>query len=50
MIHAGQIVTVAVDDQLLRVLDPDTGQTLTVTPRTTTKEVTRFKAFGSTNP
>jgi transposase InsO family protein len=48
--HAGRIVTVAVEDHLLRVLDPDTGQTLAVTPRTTTKEVTRFKAFGSTNP
>jgi transposase InsO family protein len=50
MTHAGQIVTVAVEDQLLRVLDPDTGQTLAVVPRTTTKEVTRFKAFRSTNP
>jgi hypothetical protein len=50
MTHAGLTVTVEVNDDILRIVDPDTGQILAVVARTTRQEVTRFKAYGSTNP
>jgi transposase InsO family protein len=40
------IVTIEVDDTVLRVLDQH-DQVLKVVPRTSTKEVTRYKAYGS---
>jgi transposase InsO family protein len=43
--HAGRIVTVEVDDERFRILDEHETM-LCVVPRTTTEEVTRFKAYG----
>ena len=45
MTHARKIVTVEVDQTVLRILD-STG---TVVPRTNTEEVTRHKAYGTMN-
>jgi transposase InsO family protein len=45
--HAGKIVTVEVEDERFRILDQHETM-LCVVPRTTTEEVTRFKAFGHT--
>jgi len=47
--HAGAIVTIEVEDTLLRVLDQH-DRTLTLVPRTNRKEVTRYKAYGHTSP
>jgi hypothetical protein len=47
--HAGATVTIEVEDTMLRVLD-EHDQVLTVVPRTSRKEVTRFKAYGHTDP
>jgi hypothetical protein len=46
--HAGATVTIEVKDTLLRVLD-EHDQVLTVVPRTSRKEVTRFKVYGHTD-
>ena len=46
--HAGATVTIEVDDTVLRVLDQHDG-ILAVVPRTTRKEVTRYKAYGHSN-
>jgi hypothetical protein len=48
MTHARKIVTVEVDQTVLRILD-STGTVLTVVPRTNTQEVTRHKAYGTMN-
>ena len=45
MPHAGQVVTVEVEDTTLRVLDEEETILKTV-PRRTTKAVTRHKAYG----
>jgi hypothetical protein len=46
--HAGATVTIEVDDTVLRVLDHH-DDILTVVPRTSRKEVTRYKAYGHSN-
>jgi hypothetical protein len=46
--HAGATVTIEVEDTVLRVLDQH-DQVLTVVPRTSRKEVTRFKVYGHTD-
>jgi hypothetical protein len=46
--HAGATVTVEVDDTVLRVLDQH-DEILTVVPRTSRKEVTRYKVYGRSN-
>jgi transposase InsO family protein len=43
--YRGNTVTIEVDDTVLRVLDHH-DQVLKVVPRTNTKEVTRYKAYG----
>jgi hypothetical protein len=43
--HAGATVTIEIEDTMLRVLDQH-DQVLTVVPRTSRKEVTRYKAYG----
>jgi hypothetical protein len=43
--HAGKVVTIEVEDSVLRVLD-EHDQVLTVVPRTSHKEVKRHKAYG----
>ncbi|MER5918090.1 hypothetical protein ABT124_49575 [Streptomyces sp. NPDC001982] len=48
MAHARTVVTVEVTDTILHVFDHD-GHRLRTLPRTTTKEVTRFKAYGTKN-
>ena len=48
MVHARTVVTVEVTDTTLHVFDHD-GHRLRTVPRTTTKEVTRFKAYGTKN-
>jgi transposase InsO family protein len=48
MTHARKIVTVEVDQTVLRILD-STGTVLTVVARTNTEEVTRHKAYGTMN-
>jgi hypothetical protein len=45
MPHAGNVVTVEVEDTTLRVLDEEATILKTV-PRRTTKAVTRHKAYG----
>ena|SRR5215211_1940445 len=47
-LRAGATVTIEVEDTVLRVLD-EHDQVLTVVPRTSRKEVTRFKAYGHTD-
>jgi hypothetical protein len=42
--HACKLVTVEVHDNVLRVVDDDTGEILKVVPRTSMKEVTPHKA------
>jgi transposase InsO family protein len=44
--HAGQIVTVEPGDTTLRITGPD-GELLTTVPRTSTGEISRFKAHGT---
>jgi hypothetical protein len=44
--HAGQVVTIELGDTTLRVTDPN-GEVLTTVPRTSTSEISRFKAYGS---
>lgn len=46
MAHARTVVTVEVTDTTLHVLDHD-GNRLRTVPRTTRKEVTRYKAYGT---
>ena len=46
--HAGQTVTVDVEETRFRVLDQNETM-LTVVPRTNTREVTRHKAYGHTS-
>lgn len=48
MVHARTVVTVEVTDTTLHVFDED-GHRLRTVPRTTSKEVTRFKAYGTKN-
>lgn len=48
MVHARTVVTVEVTDTTLHVFDHD-GHRLQTVPRTTSKEVTRFKAYGTKN-
>ncbi|WP_406301667.1 hypothetical protein OHA61_03675 [Streptomyces sp. NBC_00885] len=48
MTHARTVVTVEVPDITLHVLDHD-GNRLRTVPRTTSKEVTRYKAYGTKN-
>lgn len=48
MVHARTVVSVEVTDTTLHVFDLD-GHRLRTVPRTTTKEVTRFKAYGTKN-
>jgi hypothetical protein len=43
--HRDSIVTIEVEDTVLRVLDQH-NHVLKVVPRTNTKEVTRYKAYG----
>ena len=43
--HAGKTVTVEVDESMLRIVD-EHGQLLALVPRTNSKEVKRFKAYG----
>jgi len=45
--HAGATVTIEVDDTVLRVLDQH-DEIITVVPRSSRKEVTRYKAYGHT--
>jgi hypothetical protein len=47
--HAGATVTVEVDDTVLRVLDQH-NDIITVVPRSSRKEVSRYKAYGHTKP
>jgi transposase InsO family protein len=47
--YAGATVTIEVDDTVLRVLDQH-DDVLTVVPRSSRKEVTRYKAYGHTKP
>jgi hypothetical protein len=47
--HAGATVTIEVEDTVLRILDQH-DEVLTVVPRTSRKEVTRYKAYGHTSP
>jgi transposase InsO family protein len=47
--HAGATVTIDLEDTMLRVLDQH-DQVLTVVPRTSRKEVSRYKAYGHTQP
>jgi hypothetical protein len=47
--HAGTTVTIEVEDTMLRVLDQH-DQVFTVVPRTSRKEVSRYKAYGHTQP
>jgi hypothetical protein len=47
--HAGATVTIEVEDTMLRVLDQH-HQVLTIVPRTSRKEVSRYKAYGHTQP
>jgi hypothetical protein len=44
--HAGRIVTIEPADTTLRVIDSN-GELLTIVPRTSPGEITRFKAHGS---
>jgi transposase InsO family protein len=44
--HAGKTVIVEVDESMLRIVD-EHGQLLAAVPRTSSKEVKRFKAYGS---
>jgi hypothetical protein len=44
--HSGQIVTVELGDTTLRITDSN-GELLTTVPRTSTGEITRFKAHGN---
>ncbi|MFF3991677.1 IS481 family transposase [Streptomyces sp. NPDC001797] len=48
MAHARTVVSVEVTDTTLHVFDQD-GHRLRTVPRTTSKEVTRFKAYGTKN-
>ncbi len=48
MAHARTVVTVEVTDTTLHVFDHD-GHCLRTLPRTSSKEVTRFKAYGTKN-
>ncbi|MFI5876619.1 IS481 family transposase [Streptomyces sp. NPDC051445] len=48
MVHARTVVSVEVTDTTLHVFDQD-GHRLRTVPRTTSKEVTRFKAYGTKN-
>ena len=47
--HAGATVTIEVEDTMLRVLDQH-HQVLTIVPRTSRKEVSRYKAYGRAQP
>jgi len=47
--YAGATVTIEVDDTVLRVLDQH-DDILTVVPRSSRKEVSRYKAYGHSNP
>ena len=47
--HAGATVTIEVEDTMLRVLDQH-DHVLTVVARTSRKEVSRYKAYGHTEP
>jgi len=47
--HAGATVTIEVEDTVLRGLDQH-DDILTVVPRTSRKEVSRYKAYGHTKP
>jgi hypothetical protein len=44
--HAGQVVTVELGDTTLRVIDSN-GELLATVPRTSTGEISRFKAHGT---
>ncbi|MEU0943967.1 hypothetical protein ABZ379_14415 [Streptomyces canus] len=48
MVHARTVVSVEVTDTTLHVFDLD-GHRLRTVPRTITKEMTRFKAYGTKN-
>ena len=48
MIHAGQTVTVVAEDGQFRVVAD--GQTVAAVPRTTTREVHRYKAYATRKP
>jgi hypothetical protein len=48
MVHARTVVSVEVTDTTLHVFDQD-GHRLRTVPRTTSKEVTRYKAYGTKN-
>ena len=47
--HAGQIVTIELGDTTLRVIDSN-GELITTVPRTSTGEISRFKAYGTRTP
>jgi 2-C-methyl-D-erythritol 4-phosphate cytidylyltransferase len=47
--HAGATVTIEVEDTVLRILD-EHDEVFTVVPRTSHKEVTRYKAYGQSRP
>ena len=47
--HAGQIVTIEPGDTTLRVIDSN-GELITTVPRTSTGEISRFKACGTRTP
>ena len=44
--HAGQSVTIALGDSTMRVIDQH-GELITTIPRATNGEITRFKAYGT---
>ena len=48
MIHVRKVVTVTADDRSLRV-DID-GETVAIVPRTTSREIHRYKAYASRLP
>ena len=47
--HASQTVTIQLGDTTLRVIDQH-GELITTVPRTSTGEISRFKAYGSRQP
>ena len=44
--HAGKIVTIETGDTTLRIID-EHGELITTVPRTSTGEISRFKAYGN---
>jgi hypothetical protein len=47
--HAGQTVTIELGDTSMRVIDQH-GELITTIPRTSTGEISRFKAYGTSRP